>query len=216
MLPPDRDSHPETTRRERGDAPRFTLPGLGRSAAAGFCFIFFWALAVTATVTMLPLVAIRPVDRQRRIRRLASLGFRVLIGLTEMLGIFRFRIEGEEWIGAAEGRLVVANHPCFLDVVVLLEHLPRANCIMKAALRRHPLFAPFVCAGGYISNASDPLETLAACRRAKERGEAIIIFPEGSRTPPGVMPRLHRGARRLRSVRRWRFCPSRSSVRLLF
>lgn len=174
--------------------PSRDVASLRYSIATGICFVYFWALSLAGTLVVLPVLLTLPGDRKMRARRLVGLGFRLLTGMIEVLGIFRFRIEGGEWLRAARGRLIVANHPCFLDVVVLLACLPEANCVMKASLRRHPLFAAFVRACGYISNAADPLETLAACRAAQRCGETLIIFPEGSRTPAGAAPKLHRGA----------------------
>ncbi|MGH8224671.1 MAG: lysophospholipid acyltransferase family protein [Gammaproteobacteria bacterium] len=170
------------------------LSSLWHSAATGLCFLGFWLLAATATLFILPFALIPPGQRARRVRRLAGVGFRLLLGWIEALGIGRFRVEGREWTDAARGRLLVANHPCFLDVVALLAYLPDANCVMKGNLRRHPFFALFVRAGGYLGNDSDPERVIEACRKAHERGEAIVIFPEGSRSAPGAAPHFRRGA----------------------
>jgi len=80
---------------------------------------------------------------------------------------------------------------------VLLGHLPEANCVMKSRLRRNPFLAPFVLAGGYLGNASDPVSVIEQCRRARERGEAVLVFPEGTRTRPGEKLRFRRGAAQL-------------------
>ncbi|MGH8161075.1 MAG: lysophospholipid acyltransferase family protein [Gammaproteobacteria bacterium] len=162
--------------------------------AGGLCFAEFALMVLFATLVLLPVSQLLPGDRARRARRLASLGFRIL--LIAVLGsrLGEIRLEGRQWMASAPGRLIVANHPCFMDVVVMMSYLPEANNIMKDALRRNPFLALFVRAGGYISNASDPLDTIAACRRAKERGEALIVFPEGSRTHAGEIPRFRRGA----------------------
>lgn len=167
---------------------------LWRAAASGLCLAGFALLAVFAALVLLPISRILPGERVRRARRLVGLGFRILVAWFRVLGLADIRIEGRARLAEAPGRLLVANHPCLLDVMVMLAWLPEANCIMKDALGRHPLFAPFARACRYISNASGPLESLAACRRAKARGEAIVIFPEGSRTRPGVPPRFRRGA----------------------
>ncbi|MGH8273247.1 MAG: lysophospholipid acyltransferase family protein [Gammaproteobacteria bacterium] len=167
---------------------------LWRSAVSGLCFAVFAVLIVFAALVLLPIFRILPGDRTRRARRLVSFGLRIPYAWFSLLGLGDIRVEGRAWLAEAPCRLLVANHPCFVDIVVMLAQLPEANCIMKDALMRHPLFAPFARAAGYISNASGPLETVAACRRAKERGEAIVIFPEGSRTRPDALPRFQRGA----------------------
>ena len=171
-----------------------------RSAVTGLCFAGFWALALGAAPTLLAAILLVTPQRERRarrVRRLVSFGFRLLLRVTAALNLARFEIEGEGWREAARGRLIVANHPSFLDAVLLLAALPDATCVMKSSLQRHPLFAPFVRAGGYLGNASDPLQAIAECALAHARGEPILIFPEGTRTRPGEMPRFRRGAAQL-------------------
>ncbi|MGH8427296.1 MAG: lysophospholipid acyltransferase family protein [Gammaproteobacteria bacterium] len=173
------------------------LGGWWRAAATGLCFLAYWLLCLVAapTVLLLLLISTRdPALRVRRVRKLVSLSFRWLLAWSKALGIGHFEIEGEEWLAATAGRLVVANHPSFLDVAALLSRLPNANCVVKRALRRHPLLAPFVCACGYIANDAEPPVFLAACRAAKARGEALVMFPEGTRTAADAPLSFRRGA----------------------
>jgi 1-acyl-sn-glycerol-3-phosphate acyltransferase len=174
--------------------PRAKLKSLWRVGGGVLGFVGFSLLTCFGTLVLLPVALLLPGDRPRRVRRLASVGFRLLMAFIQALSLGKVHLEGGEYLSATGGCLVVANHPSFVDSIVLFARLPDANCIMKDKLRRHPLFFPFVRAGRYISNASDPLETIAACRRAKEAGETIIVFPEGSRTRANAMPRLGRGA----------------------
>lgn len=184
-----------TKRITEAEIGRLSAPaGLWHSAATGLCFIGFWLMVLVATLVLLPVALLLPGDRERRARRLASRGFRLLLGAIEALGIIRFGVEGKEWIGATAGHLLVANHPCFLDIVALLAQLPDANTVMKAGLSRHPVFGLFVRAGGYLGNDAKPQQIIDACREARARGEAVVIFPEGSRTQPGVPPHFFRGA----------------------
>jgi len=182
----DHDSNGSTLQR--------MLSSLWRVGASVLCFLGFSVLAIFGTFVLLPVALVLPGDRARRVRRLASLGFRILLAVIQDFSLGKIHLEGAENLARARGCLIIANHPCFVDSIVLFALLPEANCIMKDKLRRHPLFFPFVRAGRYISNAAGPLETIEACRRAKEAGETIIVFPEGSRTHPGTFPVLGRGA----------------------
>lgn len=179
---------------DHGPRARVKLSGLHRVGAAALCFAGFTVLATFGTLVLLPVALLLPGERARRVRRLASLGFRILLVFIQAFSLGKIRIEGRDNLLKAKGCLIIANHPSFVDSIVLFAQLPEANCIMKDKLRRHPLFFPFVRAGRYISNAAGPLETIEACRRAKEAGETIIVFPEGSRTHPGTLPELGRGA----------------------
>lgn len=176
-------------------APRFTRAR--RSAAAALCLAGFCLVTLGALPTALAAILVITRDpelRAQRARRLASCGFRLLLGWSEALGVARFDTGGDAWIASARGRLVVANHPSFLDAVVLLARLPEANCVVKGRLRRHPLFAAYLRAGRYIGNGADPAEVIEQCRRAAARGEPVLIFPEGTRSQPGAVPHFLRGA----------------------
>jgi len=171
-----------------------------RSAATGLCFAGFWVLALAAAPSLLAVVVAVTRDRERRARRvrgIASLGFRLLMRAIEVLQLGRFEFDGTGWESAVRGRLVVANHPCLLDAIMLLARFPEANCVMKSRLRRNPLLAPFILAGGYLGNAADPMTVIEQCRRARDRGEPVLVFPEGTRTRPGGRLRFRRGAAQL-------------------
>ncbi|MGN6669711.1 MAG: lysophospholipid acyltransferase family protein, partial [Trinickia sp.] len=81
-----------------------------------------------------------------------------------------------------------ANHPTYLDVVVLLALVPRACCVVKNVHWSNPCFWGIVRAARYISNA-DPSELIEAGARQLADGYTMIVFPEGTRSPDG--DRLH-------------------------
>jgi 1-acyl-sn-glycerol-3-phosphate acyltransferase len=82
------------------------------------------------------------------------------------------------------GRVLAANHPAMIDITCLLARLPGAICIFKPAIRRNPVLGAAARRAGYL--ASDGGHELV--RRAAEKtaaGHTLVIFPEGTRTPPG-------------------------------
>lgn len=169
---------------------------LRRSAIAGACFLSFGILAAVGACLALPLLLVftRRADREARVRGLASLGFRLLIRMIETGGLARINV-CSEGVPDLSGCLLVANHPSYLDAVVLMAHLPHVNCVMKASLLKHPLFSPFTRLGGYIASGNgEPEKLIEACRQAHARGEPVLIFPEGTRTTPGQPLRFRRGA----------------------
>ena len=176
--------------------PGERLDSLRRSTLAGLCFIVFGAVALFGVCVPLPaLLLVTPRSRRAlRVRGLASVGFRILIRMIEGCGLAKIELEGTETL-ATEGCLLVANHPSYLDAVFLMAYFPHVNCVMKPALLNHPLFFPFTRFGGYIAGSEqNPLKLVESCRAAAERGDTILIFPEGTRTTPGQPPEFHRGA----------------------
>lgn len=79
------------------------------------------------------------------------------------------------------GRLIIANHPSLLDVVLLLAKFKRANCVLKPSLIKNPcLFGAIKCSG-YIAE-KEPERLLEKCINTLLSGEDLILFPEATRT----------------------------------
>lgn len=94
------------------------------------------------------------------------------------------------WTGATEpplpaGAVYVANHPTLVDATFLLARLPDAVCIFKPALLRNPAIGPAARVAGYIAG-DQGVDTLRAAADAVAAGRSLLVFPEGTRTEPGV------------------------------
>lgn len=167
-----------------------------RALGTGLCFAVYGSLSLLASFTLLPLVQHwpgTPAARQRRVRRVIGVSFRMLLGSIAALGLGRVEVQGREWLERAGGRLLIATHPMYLDVVALLMLLPQADCVVKSAMLRNPLYRRFVTAAGYISNA-DPARLVEDCVSALHSGRTLVLFPEGTRTEPGQAWHFQRGA----------------------
>ena len=165
--------------------------------ATAASFAVFGIGAVLASVALFPvlvLVATDPVRRRRWARAFNRASFRALLRFMALAGVATFDVDrdGLARLGAGGG-MVVANHPTFLDVVVLLAHIEQANCVVKHSLWRNPLLAGPMRLAGYIPN-QNPEQLLRDCAEALERRETLIVFPEATRSIPGQPLSLQRGA----------------------
>jgi 1-acyl-sn-glycerol-3-phosphate acyltransferase len=156
-----------------------------------FAFVFFGGGVLAAT--LLPLLALLPGHRRERVQLIIHTTFRFYLKLLRLLGLFRLEVEGTQHLDLSVGRLIIANHPSLLDVVVLMALIPRTQCIVKHQLWEHRLLGPLMRQAGYISNNLAPDALVAACRAALRTGNSLIIFPEGTRSQPGCPLRLQRG-----------------------
>lgn len=94
------------------------------------------------------------------------------------------RYHGWENLPRDRGFVLVANHPGLMDVTYLLAQVPEAFCIFKPAIRRNPVLGAAARRAGYLSgDGGHDLVRVAAEKLAA--GRVLIIFPEGTRTPPG-------------------------------
>ncbi len=168
---------------------------LWRVFATGLSFTTFGIGGVLLGLIAFPLLNLLVWQRQRRNRIARSLvrhSFGAFIQLMRVLGVLSYELHGVDRL-QREGLLVLANHPTLIDVVFLGWLTPNADCVVKSALLRNPVMIGPVSATGYIVNASGP-GLIADCVSSLRGGGNLLIFPEGTRSPPGGFGALQRGA----------------------
>lgn len=79
--------------------------------------------------------------------------------------------------------VMVANHPGLLDVGFLLARVPAGICIFKGAIRHNLLFSAAARRAGYLAN-DGALDLVRGGTEKIRAGATLIVFPEGTRTPP--------------------------------
>lgn len=173
-----------------------SLGRIWRSLITILCFVAFGIGGTLMSAVLMPLLMLMPGTtpaRRARARHVIGFCFRLLVRTLVATGCMRFQTRGLDRLARAHGTLVLANHPTYIDVVVLISLMPQANCVVKGALWRNPFYWGIVRAAGYINNAS-PEGVIDACADALRQGETLLLFPEGTRTTPGQEMRFQRGA----------------------
>lgn len=174
------------------------LNHLWRLMATALCFSTFGLGGLVLTVVLFPLLHLFCRNRQTRqdiARKVIHHTFRIFTGMMQMLGVIRFDVaETGRYLTRQRGKVVIANHPTLIDVVVLISLMPNADCVTKDTLWRNIFMRGVMSAAGYIRNSGDTNEIIAACDRSLKAGYCLIIFPEGTRTEPGKPITLQRGA----------------------
>lgn len=166
-----------------------------RVVATALCFSCFGLGGVLIGSVAFPvLIVVSPTQavRTRRAQLLIHHCFRYFVGLMCCVGVISLRVQGAERL-VRGGQLVLANHPSLIDVVILISLLRQANCIVKGALWRNPVTHGPVVAAGYISNHGGS-ELIDDCVSALHKGDNLIVFPEGTRTPVNGPLQIQRGA----------------------
>ena len=171
-----------------------------RRLATGLCFAIFGIGGVILSLTALPALKLISAGneelRQARARRLVQLTFRWFIGVMKWTGVFNFDFKAVEQLKQVKGQVIIANHPCLIDVVALISFVPNPDCVVKSHLWKNPFMKGVIKSTGYLSN-EDPDELVKDCQESLEQGCNLIIFPEGTRTTPGEKIRFQRGAAHL-------------------
>ena len=151
-----------------------------------------------ATVVMGSIVIVASVLRVRgRIYPAAARGWsRWLLAVSGV----RVQVEGRERLALDRPQIVISNHESWYDVFAISASMPKTfHFVAKKELERIPLFGRAWKVAGHVSidrsdrqSAIRSLET-AGARMASEDA-AVIIFPEGTRSPDGRLLPFKKGA----------------------
>lgn len=143
---------------------------------------FYLSMAVCGALFFIPAAA-----SPRLARRLAKIWLGMMFVALRLIGGVRVEVRGE----VPTGRVVVAaKHQSMLDVFIIVHALPEARFVMKRELVRTPIFGWFalrlgtvpVDRGGGSAALVAMVERMMA--EARQSGQ-IVIYPQGTRTPPG-------------------------------
>jgi 1-acyl-sn-glycerol-3-phosphate acyltransferase len=166
-----------------------------RMLATGLSFALFGVGGLLLRVLVFPALAAAVRRRERRIalaRTVIRRTFRAYIELMRALGVLRYEVRGQEKLDRG-GLLILANHPTLIDTVFLMAFVKNADCIVKGDLWANPFTRGPVRAAGYIKNEGGT-QLVQACIDSLQRGNNLIVFPEGTRTPADGVIQLKRGA----------------------
>jgi 1-acyl-sn-glycerol-3-phosphate acyltransferase len=94
--------------------------------------------------------------------------------------------------------VVVANHPTLVDVTAILANFEDTCCVAKPSLIRNVFVGRLLRMCGHIDagdgGAMSGAAVMQEAQRRLEAGLSVLIFPEGTRSPPGGMHAFRRGA----------------------
>jgi 1-acyl-sn-glycerol-3-phosphate acyltransferase len=161
----------------------------------------FFVFGLGSVILVFPIMPVfllfyRSVENsQVKIRRLVSAFFRLFISMMKRMGIVEFEAPEREFFNNQKSKIIVANHPSLLDIVMIISLIPNADVIVEGYLTKTILRG--VVKRLYILNSLKFDEMIAACKESLAKGNCLVIFPEGTRTRRNQMMRLKKGAARV-------------------
>lgn len=151
-----------------------------------FNLVFFLSTALVA-VCALPLLL---APRRVVLAMIRAWGWLVLAELRVICGI-RLVVTGREHLPAEGPALIAAKHQSALDTIIWPGLVPDCCYVLKRELLRIPAYGALVRKAGMIAvdrgaGAGAMRVLLREGKAAAAAGRQIVIFPEGTRVPPGA------------------------------
>jgi len=162
-------------------------------------FFIFGLGTLILGIIVFPVMCVffHPKERLKKYgRRFVSTSFRFFISYMHFIGIVNLETDNRENYRHLSSKIIVANHPSLLDVVMLISLIPNADCIVNTNLKRN-FIVKGVVRRLYILNSLDLDNVLQACFESLKQGNCLIIFPEGTRTRRYGKAILRKGAARV-------------------
>jgi len=172
-----------------------------RVGFAAASFAGFGSGAFLLSVLVLPLVSLVTPDRELRIRRCQRIvqgAFRLFHDFMRIAGLVDWNPRRWPLRLPDHPVVVVANHPTLIDISALVSLLGPVCYVAKRSLFRNPLVGPLLNWCGQVPGGGATLhESVQAIDAAVDRlgrGHSLLLFPEGTRSPPGGLHHFHAGA----------------------
>jgi len=167
-----------------------------------FSFFFFGVSTLILVLIVFPVMrlVLHPAERFKKYgRRFVSSSMRFYVSLMHFIRCVNLEVDNRENYRHLSSKILVANHPSILDIVMLFSLIPNVDCIVNAYLDRN-VIVKGVVRQLYILNSLDIERIFQACTESLKQGNCLVIFPEGTRTPRFGKVAINRGAARVSLV----------------
>jgi 1-acyl-sn-glycerol-3-phosphate acyltransferase len=124
------------------------------------------------------------------VTRMGQLWSRISLRALRSICRIEIKVEGREFLPQSGPALIAAQHQSAFDILVWLTLLPFPAYVLKRELVNIPVLGATLPKAGFIAvdrdgGAQSLRGMVAGCRKAVADGRQIVIFPEGTRVPPG-------------------------------
>jgi 1-acyl-sn-glycerol-3-phosphate acyltransferase len=111
----------------------------------------------------------------------------------------KFKLHGVENVPKSGGIIFACNHQGAFDVLIALAFMPRAfRFVAKKELFDIPLFGWYMSVAGYVpidrEISASAHKTMGGVSDVLTKGDAVLIYPEGTRSKTGELGVFKRGS----------------------
>ena len=157
-----------------------------RSLIAVFCFGVFGTGSIILNFLLFPFIK----NHKELCSDIIHYTWRFFLYLMMAFKLFRLDIKKLDKI---ENKVIVATHPSFIDIVILIGLIPKTTCFVKKELTKNFVMKNIVNSI-FISNELEIEDMKKETKKMLDMGFNLIVFPTGSRHRKNEHPKIKKGA----------------------
>ncbi len=159
------------------------------------CFFIFGIGALFISFIIFPLITcfMSAQNKKFAYANVIHNTWKFFINLLQKIGIIKINFSNKKLLSNLSGKVIVASHPTFIDIVILIGTIPNSTCLAKKETLKNPFFKNIV-KSIYIINDTELEKFKSETDKFLKAGFNIIIFPSGTRTVDIENIKLHKGS----------------------
>ncbi|MBQ9245135.1 1-acyl-sn-glycerol-3-phosphate acyltransferase [bacterium] len=143
-----------------------------------------------------PIIHLTKRNKEERLFSYSKLVYRswnIFVKLISYMKIIKVNIEDIEKLKNIQNSVIVATHPSYIDVLILIALIPKTTCFAAERLTRNIFMKNIV--GAMFLTAAQPLDKLLDdAKYMLDIGFNVLIFPMGKRHHRNEFPKIRKGA----------------------
>ncbi len=179
------------TRRVQKGLQPFTFWSLAKSI---FAFLYFVTGSLILTLLGLILVKLNPFAGENSKFVFHWLLSRFTRSLMYIMRNVTKKIHNPSGEDFSKPAVIISNHQSFLDILSLIMLHPKIILLTNDWVWNSPVFGFVVKMADYFPVSKGVESNIDGIRNRVKNGYSVAVFPEGTRSPDGVMKRFHKGA----------------------
>lgn len=171
------------------------LKKIYRSFIVIFLFGFFGCGALILNFIIFPYISLfeKKENKRKVYCNIVHKSWKFFCDMIEKFGIIKINFENIEELKKLKSKIIVANHPSFIDIVILVGYLPNTICVAKKELRKN-FFMGNIVKSLFLINDEDKDNLIKETTKLLNENFNIIVFPTGTRTETNKESKLYKGA----------------------
>lgn len=177
-----------------------------------FALVFFGIGALLLGFVVFPVVQIFSKNSKNykiRCAKIVHFLWRILVKYIEITGIIR--VNADEKNSLIKNKIIVASHPSYIDILLLIALVPNSLCLAKNSILNNFVMKNIV-KSLYITNDGSVEDFLKKSKLALDDGFNVIIFPTGKRVDEGEEVHIYKGAAQLAIESKYPIVPVKIST----